>query len=70
MLTKLLCPLLITLLGNHNAFYFFQVIKDTKKVSHFTNRYCMVIILTFYCNLKCSIIILILPVHIYLMPLA
>ena len=70
MLAKFLCPFLISLLGNHYAFYIFQIIKDSKKVSHFTNRYRVVIILTFYCNLKCGIIILILPVHIYLMLLA
>lgn len=70
MLAKFLCPFLISLLGNHYAFYIFQIIKNAKKVSHFTNRYCVVIILTFYCNLKWGIIILILSVHIYLMLLA
>ena len=65
MRTKFLCTFLISLLSNHYAFYIFQIIKDPKKVSHFTNRYRVVIILTFYYNLKCSIIILILPVHIY-----
>ena len=70
MFTKFLRPLLITLLGNHYAFDIFQIIKDTKKVSHFTNRYCVVIILTLYRNLERGIIILILPVHIYLMLLA
>ena len=70
MLTKLLCTFLITLSGNHYTFDISQIIKNTKKVSHFTNRYCVVIILTLYYNLKCGIIILIFPVHIYLMLLA
>ena len=52
MLTKLPCTFLITLPGNHYTFDISQIIKNAKKVSHFTNRYCVVIILTFYCNLK------------------